>query len=1485
MRHIAHAVLVILLAIFVLPEIVSAQQQGVPVDGKDFYVGYVYPSFNKNPQQPGRDFHGYFGVYVLISSYEDNNQVKISYFDGSGTEIQSVSKIVGARNAIQVPLDRTSMQMTEPGDIPEFKACHITSKKPVNVQYFSTGACSGGSYLSIPTPALGKNYVVPSYYDNPGTGAALSTQAENSSGFFLIIAAFDGTNVTITPNETTTGGHIGAHSGAGANGSPRPYSVQLRRGQCYWVKGDGTDNGNDMSGSIVTADKPIAVLGGHENAFFGDAGARVLEGRDFMVEQVIPSEYWDSTGYVSMPLKDGAGTQGGDPGYGENYRVYTDDPRGASVVMSDCNVAENAMTTARLADPTPENNTGCPVEFHTKDGHKFGVMMYDLRDQGTGGPPHPCESMMSIVPMSRWRTSFLFYVPANTFEILQNYYINIIAERNDIDKGYIKYSFNGSSTLNRLTGLGSQGSYKQIPNHPELEGARFSVSPGAYYFTNTRPDSLIPDPLVPVDTMLRGSFMMYHYGMRAIDPDHDLGDFCGDDFFFSYALPIGMTVSAGGGDPHVQVDTLCSSWHICVTDTGDITIRSVTLLDDPNGNYYRPGKQYVNVHFDPALDPDDKKEIDFTGDNKKECFDVIVSNPLDTAYAPLYIVDSKGSHVVVEMRYKAPSITLTKLQDHPANLDTLLFPIMAVGTQMCDTLIYINTAAKGGKAFSVSSADLIKHDPHVSLGWTSPTLPANLQAGDTLKVQVCFDAKDTVLGNDSVILKTDCFKAPLPVVGKGGTPLIYATDIDFGNVSVNSTSCLPLTVENRGNLPFLLTKQYLLHDKNLFSIDPASDAKLPILIPPGRAVTLTFCYSPKSVDAGDSTSVDWNTNIAEPYTDQIKSWSFLRGKPVKPGVVWDRLTQLDSVICDDSVVVRVYLLNSSNRKTTVTSVFFDGKDAAQYHILANQLGKSPLGNFSLDIKDTIWVDIVFKADLSLGYADRHARIVAAYEGVNESDSTAIDLTGKVLHAVLVNNPTTLDLGFITRGVATSGFVTIINTGDAPYVIKNADFPNPPIKGILLNGKPLAPGDTIFRGDTISLEINVQLDSFTDTTVEYHLNSDKICSTDTGRVHMAASNLKVLSTDFPAPPTFVGGCKLFDSTVTATNLGSVQVNLESIDIISTPATPNAGEFDLIDATGNLVKTYTFPGTGKVLNHLQSVSVGMRYHPTIQGPVSATIRYNWDSAGVKFTTTNIATGNGVQLNTTLSAVQPSGQPYTATTQSTFTVPISLANTPLPLTADVKRVTFRLTYRRDVVDYDPVNRPATPGAGYQFVTPPVVNELPSGDETIDFNVSNPNAVFSKLEPITQVNFEAVVSKELITPFVISNITFFDSKNQSVCYVIADTLPGVYVPQYLCGDTTLHNFLNNKMPTRISMLTPSIVGEDESPVLYYSVNRNDVPIKVEIFNVLGERVRTIKNSMGQAVGNYKLPVGTIGMQSGTYTVRLTTPSSSETVNFIIQK
>jgi hypothetical protein len=157
----------------------SVQTYSVPSDGKDFWVGYMSPSYNKVAAPATR---GFYGAYLLISSYT-NNSVTVSFFNRTtGVETPDGTYYVAARTAVQVPMPLAFVEMGDTGDVPEYAACHVSAKRPINVEFFSTGACSGGSFLPLQTAVLAKKYVVASYNDNNGVGGIIgdATYGPNS---------------------------------------------------------------------------------------------------------------------------------------------------------------------------------------------------------------------------------------------------------------------------------------------------------------------------------------------------------------------------------------------------------------------------------------------------------------------------------------------------------------------------------------------------------------------------------------------------------------------------------------------------------------------------------------------------------------------------------------------------------------------------------------------------------------------------------------------------------------------------------------------------------------------------------------------------------------------------------------------------------------------------------------------------------------------------------------------------------------------------------------------------------------------------------------------------------------------------------------------------------------------------------------------------------------------------------------------------------
>src|ERR1051325_1124915 len=306
-----------LLTVFILLVMASAlqAQSGLSSFGRDFYFAYKRTSFDCTTVQP------YQSYWILISSLYDCN-ASISYFDyQTGQEHTDRTVHLVSKTALQLPINtgytepistQTGKPVNPDGEVPEYTAIHVRADRPVSVSYFSTGPDDCAMYLALPTPVLGKRYVVSAPPNNNATGSApqprfCNTNGEPSSSYFAVIGIKDGTSVKIRPTGTTRKGFPGATSGPNnGNGKPNDINITLNRGQVYHVKSEiktsPAYNTIDMSGSQIEADQPVAVIAGCENAFIGTATDTQDDQRNLTCQMMVPLDYWQSSGYLAMPL-------------------------------------------------------------------------------------------------------------------------------------------------------------------------------------------------------------------------------------------------------------------------------------------------------------------------------------------------------------------------------------------------------------------------------------------------------------------------------------------------------------------------------------------------------------------------------------------------------------------------------------------------------------------------------------------------------------------------------------------------------------------------------------------------------------------------------------------------------------------------------------------------------------------------------------------------------------------------------------------------------------------------------------------------------------------------------------------------------------------------------------------------------------------------------------------------------------------------------
>src|SRR5688572_557928 len=171
-------------------------------------------------------------------------------------------------------------------DAVETKGVHVTSAAEVTVYGLNQLTASTDAFLGLPTDVLGTEHLVLAYRNG---GPVPGTQ-------FGVVAPSDGTTVTITPSVST-----------GVRAAGVPYTVALNAGQTYQLRNAAAGTA-DLSGTVISSSKPVAVFGGHQCANIPPTAVAC----DHVVEQIPKTDAWGES-FVTVPLATRTG--------GDTFRV------------------------------------------------------------------------------------------------------------------------------------------------------------------------------------------------------------------------------------------------------------------------------------------------------------------------------------------------------------------------------------------------------------------------------------------------------------------------------------------------------------------------------------------------------------------------------------------------------------------------------------------------------------------------------------------------------------------------------------------------------------------------------------------------------------------------------------------------------------------------------------------------------------------------------------------------------------------------------------------------------------------------------------------------------------------------------------------------------------------------------------------------------------------------------------------------------------
>lgn len=250
------------------------------------YIGCEYfPTVTANLVAEG--FH--FAVAISNTSASD---ATVTVTKGAA----AVASVVVAANSVQVVTLPWVMELKGPANnggapfpaslIAAQGAYRLRSTQPVTVYQFNPleytlggqSSYSNDASLLLPTNAWTGTYRV-----------AARAHWQGMSGLFAVTAMNDGTHVVLTagPQGAIKGGVAGLD--AAGNGT-----VTLNAGDVMEI----VTSGGDVTGALVTSDKPVQVIGGHQCTFIPDNVGYC----DHIEESIFPYETLSNAYLVTAPL-------------------------------------------------------------------------------------------------------------------------------------------------------------------------------------------------------------------------------------------------------------------------------------------------------------------------------------------------------------------------------------------------------------------------------------------------------------------------------------------------------------------------------------------------------------------------------------------------------------------------------------------------------------------------------------------------------------------------------------------------------------------------------------------------------------------------------------------------------------------------------------------------------------------------------------------------------------------------------------------------------------------------------------------------------------------------------------------------------------------------------------------------------------------------------------------------------------------------------
>ncbi|HFE45946.1 MAG TPA: hypothetical protein ENJ18_10730 [Nannocystis exedens] len=344
---------------------------GLNYIGCDYYPTLTpqYPGYQSNPHQ--------FAVAVSNTS---GAMAEITVTRGANTVLMD-TVAPGTVKTLTLPWDNALTVMNGETDVLQEGAYRLRSDQPVTVyQYNPLGATvSNDASLLLPTNAWTGNYLIASWQH---------WDLVNRPGFYAVVASQADTVVVLQPS--ATGNKV--DSGAGVN-SDGTGMVTLQPSDVLMVR---SATGGDLTGTIISADRPVQVLSGHPctNVPLDKGACDHLEESMFPLDTLAKDYFIVPPAQVPDDSKEKA----------QNVRIIASEADTTLTYEPDQGVA---TTLAKAGDFIEISTT--QAAFRVTSDKKIAIAQYMVGQSAGFGTSDP--AMLMSVATDQYRKTYLFHAP------------------------------------------------------------------------------------------------------------------------------------------------------------------------------------------------------------------------------------------------------------------------------------------------------------------------------------------------------------------------------------------------------------------------------------------------------------------------------------------------------------------------------------------------------------------------------------------------------------------------------------------------------------------------------------------------------------------------------------------------------------------------------------------------------------------------------------------------------------------------------------------------------------------------------------------------------------------------------------------------------------------------------------------------------------------------------------------------------------------